>query len=184
MLRIRTVLTGTTGGPFLSTMYFGGADDQTAANNANAAVGAFWGSVDNFLGNSLSWSTAAEVVKMSTSGVVSATFAVTPISGAGGATGVYMAPASQGLVRWRTGSYIGGREVRGRTFIPAVTQANSTSAGGPGTTFVTGVNTAAATLISDPNSELIVWSKRWSSTATALTGSMWGSYAVLRSRRD
>lgn len=185
MMRVRVRWTGTTVvGGGLSTHYFTGTEDQTAANNAVAAVAAFWGAIDNQLGNSTSWSTDPIVSVLDNSGNQTGQFTVSSSSGSGSLSALYAPVATQGLVQWRTGSFINGRELRGRTFIPGIVAANVNGSGSPLNTFVTAVNTAAAALVGDPNSQLALWSKRFSAVSTISAGSMWTQYAVLRSRRD
>lgn len=185
MYRVRTVFSGTPGSPYLSTQYTAVPNDTPAlvdAQAANTAVGAFWNTIDASLINGLSWATEGNVDVISDLGVLSATFGVTPVTGVGGVTGVLSPPATQGLIRWGTGQFIGGREVRGRTFIPAI-PTSMISGGVPTGTLVTNANTAASTLISS-GVVPVIWSKANNTFRNVNSGSLWSQFAVLRSRRD
>jgi len=184
MLRVRTLFVGPSGTPWLNTMYFQHVtEDQAAANAAVAAVGAFWGAVDLRISTSVSWATEVDVVKMDVNGVQELSFAVTPATGTGAATGDMLPAVTQGLLRWRTGTFINGREVRGRTFIPGLSEAQATL-GVMDSACAGTINTAAAALIADANSTLIIWSRLLTLSSTVSSGTAWNSFAVLRSRRD
>lgn len=183
MWRVRTVLTGLAGSPYLNTFYFDDDSAQTAQDAADA-VGAFWTAVDAFLPNTLSWSTEAAVDQLGVDGVLTGSTPTSTSNGTGAINAVLHNPATQALVRWNTGQFLGGRELRGRTYIPGMSNSTNTSSGTPDPTFTAAVDAAAEGLISDPNSELLVWSKRWSSSATVAAASVWNQWAVLRSRRD
>ena len=184
MLRVRTTFGGVTGSPWLSTFYFTGNDTQTGANNAVLATGAFWGAVDSHMGLSVTWSTEPEVAQLTAAGVLQALYQTTAATGTGTGGGDMLPIATQGLVKWRTGVFAGGREIRGRTFIPGLLEAVCSPTGAPTSALLTTVNTAAATLIADVNSSLAVWSKKNLQADPAVTGSTWNQFAVLRSRRD
>jgi hypothetical protein len=183
MLRVRTGFSGISGSPYLSTMYFMTGDTLADAQAANTAVGAFWNTIDASLINGITWATQAEVTVMTLAGVVTGLHQVTPVTGAGGTTGVLTPPATQGLVRWNTGVFLSGRQLRGRTFIPGI-PTSMVSGGVPTGSLVTNVNAAAATLIADANADLGIWSRKGTAIASVLTGQLWNQFAVLRSRRD
>lgn len=182
IFRVRTRFTGPQGAPWLNTLYF----EETGKTAADAAAdtATFWGSVDTYISNQVAWAVEAEVYTLdATNGQPTDVTAVTPGTGNGARTGEPLPWATQGLIRWRTGVFIGGRELVGRTFIPGMSQADSTT-GKPGTSTKAGVNSACNTLTASANSEIVVWSRKNGAAYSALTGSMWASFAVLRSRRD
>jgi hypothetical protein len=133
-------------------------------------------------------------------GITAATGATISCTGSGG----MLPPHVQGLVRWRTGVYHDGREIRGRTFIPG--QCVSLASGGaPVIGMITPVNAACAALITSP-AQLVIWRRerqlrpaqgtpglpgylpelphRFGQFQEVLTGTMWDKFAILRSRRD
>lgn len=182
LFRVRTVFSGPAGSPYLSTLYFeAGGNTETGAN---AAVGTFWNSIDSQMHNSVSWSTEAEVTEIDeVTGNPVAVFPVTPVTGVGALSGELLPRVSQGLIRFRTGVFVGGREVRGRCFVPGLD--TGTNDGGvllPAT--ITALNNAAAALISDSNSVFAIWSRKNGVEHPAVTGSTWNQFASLRSRRD
>lgn len=170
------------GAPWVSTMYF---DDGTpSAQDCVDAVGAFWGAVDALIDNEVDWSTQADVENVDpVTGNVLAVVATTPVTGTGAMNASALPFASQGLVRWRTGVYIGGREIRGRTFIPGLT-ATASDNGRPLAANQATINAAAAGLIADANCDLGIWSRANGQIQVVTSGTMWTEFAVLRSRRD
>lgn len=183
MFRVRTQFTGVTGAPYLSTMYFLPTAGLTA-QNAVASVGNFWQAMGPYIANAALWATEVEVASVdATTGAVTGITSTTPRTGTPTGGGTALPWATQGLVRWRTGTFAGGREIRGRTFIPAISVSAST-ASVPAAAFQTAANTACAALISDPLSDFCVWSKKNGTDPLAASGSLWNEFAVLRSRRD
>lgn len=91
--------------------------------------------------------------------------------------------ATQALVSWRTGTFVSGREIRGRTFIPGMVETLSSN-GVPAGSIFTSINGAASTLASDTDSSLAIFSRKKHAVGIVTSGSMWTKWAVLRSRRD
>jgi len=195
MYRVRTVFSGVQGSPWLSTFYFD--DSGGTAQQAATAAGDFWNAVDVQILGAVTWTTQADVSTFDPiTGILSDVTITTPATGIGGG-GVEPLPfANQGLVRWRTGAFLHGRELRGRTFIPGVVEA-ANSNGQPLASWVTAVNAACAALVAHPNAQLMVWqrprpakvgppavSARPGAAWDAQSGSLSSSWAVLRSRRD
>jgi len=181
--RVRTQITGGPGGPYLSTLYFNVVGGLTAAN-ANAATGAFWTALKARMTTAMSYATEAEVAEVDiATGQVTGIVAVTPQTGTGTLAGDMLPSSTQGLIRWRTGTFVNGREVRGRTFIPGPVEVDS-AVGVPVAGYLSIVNAAASALIADVNSDLMVYSKRNRDAVPALSGSCWSQWAVLRSRRS
>ena len=182
MYRVRTEFTGMQGAPWLSTMYFN--DTGGTPQQAVTAVGAFWGAVDLHIDNEVDWTTLTDVETVAAdSGQVVDITSTTPVTGTGASSSEALPFATQALVRWRTGDFINGREIRGRTFIPGVTELFNDN-GRPIAALVSTINTAAATLIGDANSLLDVWSRQNGLARAVVTGSAWSEFAILRSRRD
>jgi hypothetical protein len=119
----------------------------------------------------------------STTGDITALTAVTSQTGTGGSVGDALPYATQGLVRLRTGFFVGGKEIRGRIFIPGLTETDS-DIGVPSSFVVGAWNTAVAALIADANSVLLVYSRKHAAGEAVVSGSAWNKWAVLRSRRD
>jgi hypothetical protein len=183
MFRVKTVLSGPSGQPGLSTMHFTGASTQATVDAAVAAVGVFWGAVDAYMHTTQNWATEAEVMELSLAGVPTAVWQGSVQSGSGASAGEIVPFATQGLIRWRTGDFTFGRELRGRTFIPGTTIDTWTN-GTIGTTPESVWNAAAATLIAGTTAVLVVWSPTHDFVADVTAASAWREAAVLTSRRD
>lgn len=182
MYRVRTTFGGVAGSPWISTMYFDEAGGTPA--NAVTAVGTFWNAVDSLMETSVVWATLADVETVQAdTGNVTAVETTIPQTGNGVAATTGLPIASQMLVRWRTGVYVAGREVRGRTFIPGLATAVN-SDGVPSGSAQTTVNNAASALVGALDAQLVVWSRTHGQARVVTVGSVWNQFAVLRSRRD
>lgn len=184
MLRVRTQFSGVQGAPWLSTMFFQAAtEDGTTAAAAVSAVGAFWTTVKALINSSITYTTLAQVDFIDVNGNHTGAANTTPATGTGGAATGILPMAVQGLVQWRTGTYINNREVRGRTFIPGLTT-GALSSGALASASQTTINSAASTLIGNATAHISVWDRTHSGVATVVSGAAWSQFAVLRSRRD
>lgn len=183
MLRVRTEFLGTSGTPYLSTMYFGTDATQADADNAVDAVGDFWQGLNGVMCPPLTWATLAQVAVITPAGVVTGAFTTTPRTGAGIQTGDMLPQALQGLVRWRTNSFVGGREIQGHTNVPCLSE-SSQVAGVINSANLTTINTAAQALNARVDNQLMVWSRVNNSAIAVQTATVWDRFAVLRSRRD
>lgn len=181
MLRVRTEFTGVIGGPYLSTMYFSGSD-STAAGAAVAALDTFWSALELMMVNTLSWTTLSDIDVLSDAGALTGVTSATPVSGVGQVSSAQLARQTQGLIRWRTGAIVSGRELRGRTFIPGPTETHNDA--GPISTYVTALQSAADGLLGAASTSLIIHSRTHGVSEAAVTGSAWTDWATLRSRRD
>jgi hypothetical protein len=185
MLRVRATWTGKQGTPYLSTFYFNTAstETQTDANNANAAVGSFLTSLNSSLLLGLNWVTDSNVTVMSLSGTQTGGFGVSPVAGGGTLSGDALPWSTQLLVRYTTGIYIGGRQIKGHLFLPGWSETQNTD-GAPVSTLKTTVQNAANTLVGVSSPRWAVWSKKTASISSITGASVSSQWAVLRSRRD
>jgi hypothetical protein len=163
----------------MSTLYFGTA---SPAADAVSAVGTFWGTLDNLMYNQVDWATVAEVEEIGVGGELLGLESTTPETGTGSLAGDPLPWSTQGLIRWRTGAIIAGRELRGRTFVPGAMEAASD--GNPTATFQANMQSAADALITDVNSELVIWSRTHGETRLVAVAGVWNQWSVQRSRRD
>ena len=191
-LRVRTEITAVSGSPYLSTMHFpgsGGTDAEAAAD----AVRAFWDELDSSMAAPASIQVLGEVEEFDPETgalleVFSTEQAVLVASGGGDP----LPWATQALIRWRTGAFIDGRELRGRTFIPALTEGHNTQ-GRPTAALITILNSAAGAV----NTLLGIWQRpraasegppvveaRAGQIVPVSAFSAWSQWAQLRSRRD
>jgi hypothetical protein len=191
VMRVRSDWTGGAGTPYVSTMYFAGTGALLAQDAVNAVV-AFWNGIGDRIAAVTDVSVSPEVfVVNEVNGETTALHNTTPGTVTTTAAGEVMATAVQGLVRWTTGTYLNGRQIRGRQFLPSPTETDSTT-GRPSSTYVTDVNANAATLVG--LGILGVWRRPKFNAEGTLTrdgafilangSSCWTEWAVLRSRRS
>lgn len=183
MYRIRTTFSGATGSPWVNTLFFSetGGSAQQAAN----AAAIFWQAVDAEMHTSITWSNETDVLIVNEdTGAATGVVQVEDSSGAGSNGVDLLPPATQALVRLRTGVFNDGREIRGRIFIPGLTEGANTAGGSVNGATATVIGDAAAALVADANSELLVWSRSALQAHGVVAASVWNQFAILRSRRD
>jgi len=179
--RINVLYTGLPGLPGTNTFY--GHEDGVSTHDQVAAVLAFYTSLATTLRSGLHIAVDSVVEHVdSTNGQVTGV----EDTGAGGTvscsnSGAELPWGSSILVRWRTGVFNAGRELRGRSFIPGATQ-DDTSAGFPSTALIAAVQGPADTLVGAAN--LAVFSRTHFTWASVNLASVWSEYALMRSRRD
>lgn len=169
-------------GPAFSRFHFttGLISDQDcvdAVHDAYQELGAH-------LGGGLTYSVGSTVEYFDiVTGEIQSLGVVTPwsLSGAGGTA--LLPFATQGLIRWRTGAYIGGREVRGRTFLPGWVEGES-DIGVPTEGARAAMTNFSGQLIVGGSSTYVCWTKTHGTAAAITNGDPWTQWAVLRSRRD
>lgn len=183
MQRVRAVWSGIQGSPFLSTFYFGTSGEELA-QAAVDGVATFLSAVDAEVSNALSWTTEPEVAEMTEAGQITAVHSTTAASGGGGQSSGLMSNATQGLIRLRTGVFAGGREIRGRLFVPGVTISAGLTSGDTSAGYRAALQAAADALIAYSPAAWLVWSRTNAQAPVITSASVWTEFAVLRSRRD
>lgn len=184
MIRVRTTFTGRPGSPGYSNLYFGG-DTAGEAQAAVTEVLDFWDGVSAYMTSGTTIVVGGDVDLVDpatgqTTGVFSVGDESTASSGAGAE-----APALQGLVRWRTGDYVNGREIRGRLFVPWLSS-EAYNSGVPSAAFLTQLFASADNLRVDASTAggLMVYSQTHGQASLVTSVSTWNQFAVMRSRRD
>lgn len=182
LYRITTEFTGVAGAPYFNTLHFlASAGTPTQAANA---VRTFWNALQGNLADTLRGQVQTEVVTIdSATGEPNHVDSITSSQIVYTASNTMLPRASQGLVRLRTGHFVGGREIRGRIFIPCLTEV-ANDIGVPSSTIISTVNTAAAALIADVNCDWLVYSFLKKQAAAITSATMWSEWATLRTRRD
>lgn len=181
MLRVRTVFTGVAGSPWYSNLYFD-TDDGTA-EGAHESVTSMWQGVKALISNGVSWRVEGEVAVLQPSGEITGLRSLTTTTGQGTGTGDILPPANQMLVQMRTAGYAGGRNVRGRCFIPGMLEGATTS-GRPDTNARNIVASAFTSELIQGSPGFSVWSRKNAALYAVTNVNVWTEYAVLRSRRD
>jgi len=180
--RIQTVFTGVAGTPWYNSLYFAGGVSLSPLSGP--AVATFWDACASSMVNDVSWTVdpIVDIIDSDTGQVVDQGNWAGD-SGIGVSTAEPLPWANQAVINWRTGFYFAGRELRGKTFVPALEQNANNSGVLLGTT-VTDLLNAANGLISDPSGTLQVFGRTHFTTAPVLSAGVPTKIGVLRSRRD
>ena len=184
MIRIKVNWAGLGGGPYLSTFYFSDTFDQTHVDNARGGVNALLNTYRSLMASGCTI-TATTADNIDLAGVLSGSLALTtPINLASNGSGNWLPRVAQHLVSIRTGSYLGGRELRGRIYLPQPLVSTVDSGGNPSTSFATTMNTALTTFRTTSGYTPVVWSKHAGANSTWQSAVIAPYVAVMRSRRD
>lgn len=182
MRRYRVHITGPAGSPWLNTFY----NDEilgTSAQDLATAVAAFWVGIRSILSTSLTITGDNLVTTMSeATGEPTNEEAVTGFSTTGSDGGQPLPWQTQAVINWRTGTWVGGRQVVGRTFVPGLVIGGTTS-GAPSAAVVAALQSAANSLISSDGAP-VVWSRTHHQTFGITTAAIDPRWAFLSSRRD
>lgn len=181
--KVRSIWSGGPGGEGVTTTYWDPA--AGTPQDAVTAIEDFWTDVRTVVGGGWNVRTDSVVLTMDeATGQITAGTGVTVATVTFGDGNDPLPPATQGLVQLRTGAYVGGREVRGRIFIPGPTENENTN-GVPKSTYLSVVNTACTNaLINALDATLMVYSAAHGVAEPVTAASLWSKWAVLRSRRQ
>nr|CRY97409.1 hypothetical protein [uncultured prokaryote] len=183
--RVRTVMTGVAGAPYYSNMYFDilGGGTSFDAEPLITGVQTFWQTINGALTEPLVGTVdgVVQVYDEVTGNAIGAQ-STTNETFVGSATAGGLPKATQGLIELRTGMYAGGREIRGKVFIPSLgSVVNDGSL--PKASYLTQWVGAAETL-RDAGLGWCVWSRKNGVSPLVLNINAYQNFAVLRSRRD
>lgn len=151
------------------------------------AIADLLGAADAFMDNAYSWSVrqSGRVLNDVTGGLVDEWADAGTLTGTGASVGQATADSTQALFRWGTGAVVGGRFLKGRTFLPGL-ESNSFTDGNLSSTVQAGLNSAAIGMAGS-GVGFCIWHrpKTGSGGTTRLvnSGSVWAEAAVLRRRR-
>jgi len=101
----------------------------------------------------------------------------------GGATGDVLPWQTQALITWNTGTWISGRQVRGRTFIGGLVEAMNSATGLPDGALLTDLATAAGHLITPIDGVFGIYSRVHQNTYPIVAATVSPRWSVLRTRR-
>lgn len=179
--RITTRTTQLQGGDAYNTFHSAGSTAPDAAALA-LAVRDWFTEFDNYLSDSaqVSFDGDAEIFDPA-NGQTLGIEALDPWLVAGAGPGSWAPAGTTFVCRWRTGSYINGRELRGRSYISGLTDIG---AGNPGVPplVVEAMNDAMATFIATET--LAVYGPTSGSLVDVTSGTCWNRFGLMRSRRD
>lgn len=181
---VKTVWSGVAGSPYYTTLNFAGTPDLAEAAVVHDRVADMWAEFDTWIHSGNVWTVQPEVNFLDVAtGEVTETFIVPEVSGNGADAADQLPRATQGLITWLTGTFVGGRQIKGRTFLPGPCETSNDAAGRPLAAYKDNVAVIGTRLVVQPN-PLVVYSPTHL-TAPAVSGYTVGAeWAVLRSRRD
>lgn len=182
--RYRVDIAGLPGGPGLSTYHFDPTAGFGTAQELVDAVETWHGVFDAFVHQTIDFNGAAEIEVIDLgSGQQTSTIPVVGWNVGGTNSGTMLPPTTQMLVRWNTTSYINGRRIQGKTYLPGFCE-DSNEANGLPQTAVTAAVQAGAQTFADVDDALCVYSRVNGAIAGPITASVWSKWAVQRGRRD
>lgn len=180
--RVQVVTTGYNGSPGYNTFVTGESDPVEIAAWA-VDVDTLWDELESVLANGTVWTRSGQIEVFNPSngqtiGLVSGS----PSSGIG-TWGTAKAPGGTALLlQWRTGEYVNGREVRGRSFLSGIGDFGDTTGAVP-TSIITDVQNAMDNYLSNTNGAS-VYSPTAGDTYAIASGNCWNKFGLIRSRRD
>lgn len=191
VLQVTTVWSGFTGAPGFTNLYFRESGlIQTAVDNAVAAVDAFFGDLEPWEGNDVTWTIDAQVKSFDeATGALQAIYSPSSAPAARVGDMNDLGPIPAGVcIAWGTSGINRGRPVRGRTFIVPLGYLTWEGDGTPAASAMTAIRNAATDMRNDSGSELVVWSRPRAGAGGAAfpvtSSNVRDVAAVLRSRRD
>lgn len=177
--------TGVAGTPAYTNLYFDGSGGNQQAQID--LVRDFFTSVAGLIDNAITVTVEGDVSQIDdVTGNVTGVGSFTTRTVLGTDAGAAMPPATQVIVHWLTSTFIGGRQLRGKTFLGYISTAEGDSAGGLLTASRTVVINAANALVAASNAvgNLQVWSRKNGLSSDVTATLVPSKFAVLRSRRD
>lgn len=177
--RVRVAWTGWVGGPGVSTFLF--ETEQAPPLADLRTMFAAWAPIIPS-GITLTIEPTGQVISSTTGKGVSAWAATAPTPIGCTGTGGYAAPAGA-YVSWRTGAFINGREVRGKTFIVPLVAGAYDAAGTILDQNRTVVENAAKTFIAAGGSTMRVFSRRDFGVANVTDAKVPDKVVIMTSRR-
>lgn len=172
------------GGGFATVMFW---EDIHTVSSQRATLGAMWSAIDASLNSGVRWTvrTSGRVMNDATGTLTGVWSEPTGHTAVGGSTVDPIPDATQVLLRWETGVVVGGRMLKGRSFVPGLIE-NGTTGGNVDTTVVTGWQTIINNFLA-AGAGFGVWHRPVQGAGgqfiTASSGSVWPELAVLRRRR-
>lgn len=180
MIRVRLNWTGPSSG--FSVMHFDGT--LSGAQDAADAAALWWDEVNDRFPTTQAMRVDPEVAEISLgTGQTIGTTSVTTAAIAGTTGSTQVPQASMVLMRWRTGAFVNGREIRGRTFIPGLSLGELTAGGELRQQALDDFN-AATSILTGATPAFGVYSPRTAGFAEVASGDAWVELAVMRSRRQ
>lgn len=181
--RVRTIFQGVRGTPYYSNLFCLGEGDTFAQ-----AVADFFRAIQSDLATDMTWTVEPEIAHIdAVTGQITDVTTWAGDTASGQSAGEPLPWSAQGLLQFFTPDWVNGRQVRGRMYIPGVTE-NSSFNGTPDSAFRDDVQAAydsniMAVAVQDTNPH-VVWSRTNGSTHLVSRGNVVNYWGIQRSRRD
>lgn len=157
-----------------------GGSAQTSAD----AVRAFWDAMKAAICNDIAIRIDPNVTVVNpTSGEPEGIETVTTTAVSGGDTTDPLPWQTQGLIYWNTGTWVNGRQVRGRTFVPGPCESSNTSTGLPESGYLSALAAGAAIFTGSSTCVPSVFSRAHSNMYPVVGATVQGQWALMRTRR-
>jgi hypothetical protein len=186
MYRVRTLWTGTPVVDGITTLHYDAAGGSAQdAIDATADLFSTWtpflaalqiGRVDE----------TVDLIDMATGSLTGQTVGVTadiPTTGSEEA----LSPANQMLVRLHTDAFLNGRQVKGRIFVPGLTELANVGGGFVDGSLISGSASALGSWVSGADAVPVVWHRPKTPGTGAffpvLSATIWPTWAILKNRR-
>jgi hypothetical protein len=183
LYKSRVQFTGGTGGNGVSTMYFSTLGGHTA-QDASDAHGDFFARIKGVINDAIRITIDPEVTTIeSLTGVTTAAYSVTNRTFLGEDGGDMLPWQTQGLVKFQTGTFVAGRRLTGRCFVPGPSEGSNTD-GVPTAGYLATLDGSAVLLAESLGVALMVYSPTHHTHAITNGVSLPARWASLRSRRD
>jgi hypothetical protein len=182
VLRLQVVTSGFLGGPAYNNFYSNGAGN-TASTDLVEAVSNLFEAFKSQLANDTQVACDGSVETFDpTTGQTQAVQSYTGFTKAGTWGTAEIVRGACVVLQWRTNVYLGGREVRGRSFISGL-GAIEDNVGNVSSTALAVFESAADTYASE-FTQAAVWSPTNGQGVNILTGTVRPSFGLMRTRRD
>jgi hypothetical protein len=183
LYRVRVFFTGGTGGNQVCTQHFLDAVPATA-QGASDALGDFFADIKGYISDDIRMTVDTEVLTLDVaSGTTIAATTVTPRTFLGEDGGDPLPWQTQGLVKFPTGVFVGGRRLTGRLFVPGPCEGQNTG-GVPNAGYIAALQSAADTLSGWLSYNQHVYSPTHHVAHPVNAATVMNRWASLRSRRD
>lgn len=186
-------------------MFWDATEDSGGAAFVRSALDAFWTACMPVVDTGFTFTLDPVLYVMDpATGAVSGTLPVATFTKTGSDSAGRAPNQLQYVIQFKTGAYIGGRNLRGRVYVPGVSEFGI-SGGGLHASAVTALQGAGDGLVSAASAQFGIWSRpqearqlfdsrtgqlkksypaRAGQLADAETASVWNKFGTLRSRRD
>lgn len=180
---VRCTFTGGPSGDWLTLFHFDRLLGGTAQDSVDTARD-FWDALKTGMSNvvTVNIDGAVEIVDPST-GSPTGIDTATSRTVSGTFTGDVLPYQTQGLIYWNTGTWVGGRQVRGRTFVPAIPENYNDPSGVPSSAYMTLLANAANVFVNATICQPTVYSRTHHQDYPITSAHPQNQWAIMRTRR-